>query len=271
VFSGIGLRSNTTGVHAVPALLTELGYHVPAAPSASSRGTALARRAALTVVPRPLARRVRARFVPLEAVDAHLERVAEESTDWSRTRAWAQMEAGSAWIRINVCGREPQGIVDPGAEYDEVCGELTAELLRCRDAATGQPAIVQVERRDDVVQGSRAHAMPDLWLRFNRDVVLRGIGHPTAGTFAERAEGWRATEHNGNGWLVLRGPGVRPGVDLADGRAEDLAPTLMHLLGAAVPADMEGRVLDELLGDELGPVCTAAVDASDDAWAAAAA
>jgi predicted AlkP superfamily phosphohydrolase/phosphomutase len=270
VFSGIGLRTNTSGVHALPALLTALGYHVPAVPSADARRTERLRRAALTVVPRALARRVRDRFVSAETVGAHLERIAAESTDWSRTRAWAQMEAGSAWIRINVRGREAQGVVDPGREYDEVCGELTAELLRCRDAATGEPAIVQVARREEIVSGPRTETLPDLWIRFNRDVVMRAITHPSAGTFQEHGEGWRATEHNGKGWLTLRGPGVRALPDLADARAEDMAPTLMHLLGAAVPDDMEGRVLEEMLRDDLGPVRTTSVDAADDAWAAVA-
>jgi len=266
VFSGIGLRTNTNGVHALPALLTALGYTVPAAASGGTRRVELARRAALTVVPRALARRVRARFVPPAAVEAHLERVAAESTDWSRTRAWGEMEAGSAWIRINVRGRDPQGVVDPGADYEALRDELIAELFACTDARTGEPAFARVERREDVVQGPRTEAMPDLWVRFNRDVVVRSLRHPRAGTFDESDEGWRATEHNGNAWLTLRGPGVRSGADLTAGRAEDLAPTLMHLLGAAVPEDMEGRVLDELLRDELGPPRVAAVDASDDAW-----
>jgi predicted AlkP superfamily phosphohydrolase/phosphomutase len=180
------------------------------------------------------------------------------------------MEAGSAWIRINVRGREAQGIVEPGREYDEVCGELTAELLRCRDAATGEPAIMQVARREEIVRGPRAETLPDLWIRFNRDVVVRTLTHPTAGTIEDSGDGWRATEHNSRGWLTLRGPGVRAMPDLADGRAEDMAPTLMHLLGAAVPDDMEGRVLEEMLGDDLGPVRTTTVDAEDDAWAAVA-
>jgi predicted AlkP superfamily phosphohydrolase/phosphomutase len=270
VFSGIGLRTNTNGVHALPALLTALGYHVPAAASGGTRRMELARRAALTVVPRALARRIRARLLSPAAIEAHLERVAAESTDWGRTRAWAEMEAGSAWVRVNVRGREPQGVVEPGAEYEELCDELTGELLACRDARTGEPAIARVERRDAVVSGPRAQAMPDLWVRFNRDVVVRALTHPRAGTLEDSSDGWRATEHNGNGWLTLRGPGVRAGADVVDGRAEDFAPTLMHLLGGAVPDDMEGRVLGELLHDDLGPVRTASVDAADDAWAAAA-
>ena len=269
VFSGIGLRTSTNGFHALPRMLTELGYHVPAPASGGTRRMELARRAALTVVPRALARRVRARLMTAEAVEAHTERLWAESTDWSRTRAWGEMEAGSAWVRINMRGRERDGIVEPGREYEDLLAAITADLLACTDARSGEPAIVRVERAESVVPGPRAGAMPDLFVRFNRDVVVRAMRHPRAGIVHDESNDWRATEHNGAGWLTLHGAHVRAGASAPGGRAVDFAPTLMHLLGGAVPADMDGRVLDELLAGDLGPVRTVATDARDDAWAAA--
>jgi predicted AlkP superfamily phosphohydrolase/phosphomutase len=267
VFSGIGLRSNTSGQHALPRLLTALGYHVPAAPAGSTRRVELARRLALTVVPRPLARRVRARLATPEEIDAHVERLADQSTDWARTRAWCEMEAGSAWVRINLRGRERDGTVEPGREYEELVDEIRGELFACTDDRTGRPAIVQVERAQDIVPGPRSAAMPDLFVRFTRKVAVRALRHPRAGVFPEASDGWRATEHNSAGWLTLHGPGVRAGASAPDGRAVDFAPTLMHLLGGAVPGDMEGRVLEELLDGDGRCVRTVDADARDDPWA----
>jgi hypothetical protein len=56
------------------------------------------------------------------------------------------------------------------------------------------------------------------------------------------------------GTLLLAGPGVRPGVRLSKGEQSgicttDLAPTLAYLLGVDPPAQNEGRVLREFLGD----------------------
>jgi arylsulfatase A-like enzyme len=49
--------------------------------------------------------------------------------------------------------------------------------------------------------------------------------------------------------LILSGPGIRAGVRLNGARLVDLAPTILHLLDIAPPAELEGRVLEEALVD----------------------
>ena len=56
----------------------------------------------------------------------------------------------------------------------------------------------------------------------------------------------RNGQHRDNGILFAVGPGVRPGQPV-EGRLEDIAPTVLHLLGLPVPRDMDGRVLTEML------------------------
>jgi hypothetical protein len=55
--------------------------------------------------------------------------------------------------------------------------------------------------------------------------------------------------HRENGILLAHGTGVRAGVEVAGARIIDLAPTILHLLGVPVPAEMDGRILHELLTD----------------------
>jgi predicted AlkP superfamily pyrophosphatase or phosphodiesterase len=47
--------------------------------------------------------------------------------------------------------------------------------------------------------------------------------------------------------LLASGPGIRPGVYTAPASLADIAPTLYRLLGVAAPANVDGRVLDEIL------------------------
>jgi hypothetical protein len=49
-----------------------------------------------------------------------------------------------------------------------------------------------------------------------------------------------------DGFLLVVGDGVKPGVVLRDASVLDLAPTLLYLMGLPVARDMEGRVLTEL-------------------------
>lgn len=57
----------------------------------------------------------------------------------------------------------------------------------------------------------------------------------------------RGTLGNGaDGLLLLRGPGVRAGVRIAEARLEDVVPTLLYATGLPIARDFDGRVLAEI-------------------------
>jgi predicted AlkP superfamily phosphohydrolase/phosphomutase len=56
-----------------------------------------------------------------------------ENVDWSHTRAYAM---GLGEVYVNLKGRESQGIVSPGAEYDALKKELKAKLVTMQDPRT---------------------------------------------------------------------------------------------------------------------------------------
>jgi len=64
--------------------------------------------------------------------------------DWSRTQAYSLGNVGQ--IRINLAGREPQGIVQPGADYEQVRDQIMACLITFRDAETGEAVVESMYR-----------------------------------------------------------------------------------------------------------------------------
>ncbi len=56
--------------------------------------------------------------------------------------------------------------------------------------------------------------------------------------------------HQNNGFIVLSGSGIKPGV-LYGAQVADIAPTVLYLLNLPVPADMGGRILTQALEPEL--------------------
>lgn len=265
VVSGMGMRPNTNGLTLLPRALEALGYTVPATASPAARRRERMRRVALAAVPRPLARAVRRRVLDPQALDRHAEQLWTESTDWSRTRAWAEAEQGSGWIRLNVEGREPAGIVRRGREYDDLCAEIAADLLELREVRSGLPAIDEVIHRSELTSGPHEEALPDLLIKWSSDAVVRRAHHPRIGIVEDSGEDWQVSEHDDDGWLVLNGPLVRTGARAAEAYVEDLTPTLLHLMGGVVPDHVDGRVLTELLEPDTGRVRYASDGISDEA------
>ncbi|HSJ59253.1 MAG TPA: alkaline phosphatase family protein, partial [Anaerolineae bacterium] len=164
--------------------------------------------------------------------------------DWERSRAYSfGRHLGS--IYINVKGREPEGIVEPGAEYEAVRDEIEQLAREFRDPHTGRRLIGEVLRREEIYHGPFMEQAPDLILRPNEpsDIFfgLADFGHRETVSTVYRYSGM----HRDFGMLIMNGPGIQPGAAVQDAAIPDLAPTILHAMGLAVPTDMDGRVLVE--------------------------
>jgi predicted AlkP superfamily phosphohydrolase/phosphomutase len=163
----------------------------------------------------------------------------DAQVDWSRTRAWGE---GGYYCRlcINVAGREPEGIVQPG-EYEQLCAELADRLERL-PGPDGSPLGTRVFRPHELWRQQRG-IPPDLIVYFG-DLGWRSngsIGHGRHWTF-ENDTGPDDANHDRDGICVIAGPGV-PAVHRDDLLIYDIAPTILALAGLPPDEGMRGRVL----------------------------
>jgi hypothetical protein len=175
--------------------------------------------------------------------------------DWSATRAHLG-EFPS--IRLNVKGREPLGVVEPGPEYEELRDHIIAQLQAVNEPDTGLPLFECVARREELYQGPYTDEAPDIivvprdvkytvtWKSFPRRV---GNGRHAVPSFLRDEPHWRGTsgKHRFKGILIACGGPISPGTILEGARLIDVAPTILHVFGLPIPSDMDGRVLEELL------------------------
>lgn len=175
--------------------------------------------------------------------------------DWSRTRAYAQGNFGQ--IFLNLKGRQPQGCVSP-EDAPALLADMKAELMELTNPADGSPLVERVYERDDLYHGPQSYLAPDLTVVL-RDWRFRTIGLHDFTTNQLISPAFGPTgDHRMEGIFVGLGPAFRPGSELpADADLLDIAPTVLHLLGVPVPADMDGRVLTEILDPALAPPPTA--------------
>ena len=143
-------------------------------------------------------------------------------------------------IRVNLVGREPDGRIHPGAACDAFCATLTQDLCDLVNAETGAPAVRRVLRTADLYQGPHLDALPDLLVEWNCDAPLNTVASPKIGTLKRPFASHRTGHHRDHGIFFATGPGLA--ARRLDGVVSvmDIAPTVAHRLGVAMP-DVDGR------------------------------
>jgi predicted AlkP superfamily phosphohydrolase/phosphomutase len=175
------------------------------------------------------------------------------SIDWSRTKAYcSEVLASPPSIWINLKGVKPQGIVDPG-DYDALVASIIEKLAELKDPRSGKPVINRVYRRNEIFHGPFSREGADLVLDWWSEDSLfssqpsfpEDTGKPALIIREHRpseTSEWGGT-HRLYGIVIAGGPAFKSGAEIANARLIDIAPTLLHLLGVAVPEDMDGKVL----------------------------
>ncbi|MFW6082579.1 MAG: alkaline phosphatase family protein [Chloroflexota bacterium] len=172
-----------------------------------------------------------------------------DDVDWSHTTAYSLGNVGQ--INLNVRGREPQGIVNPGSDYEKIRQDIIDRLQELRDPETGEHVIQEIYRREEIYWGDRLEQAADVLFVPTR-MEYFGFGEYEFGSnqILERMKRGISGTHRMNGTLVMHGTPVKPGMEVKDACLYDLAPTILHLMGEPIPSDMDGQVLTEALTAE---------------------
>lgn len=247
VVSGDAIGPNRAGWHLLPQLLAKLGLlvssDIPAGPARDAPKPApkgfdpvkLLR----DLLPKDF-RKSLARMLPTALRDRLAKRVDSAAMDWSRTRAYCLLTDLEGCIRINLKGREPEGIVEPGAEYEGVLAAIEAALAELVDPATGRPAVDRILRSDSAFPGLRRDRLPDLVVHWSREAPITALSSPRIGLVEGASPDPRPGTHAGPGFAILAGPGMVRG-SLPEGAGIlDVAPTVLRHFAIRPPSHMSG-------------------------------
>lgn len=158
------------------------------------------------------------------------------NVDWSKSKAYAM---GLGEIYINVAGREKQGIVAPGAEYEKVRSELIARLLTLTDAKNGEKAVSRVLRREEAYKKFDPNLIPDLFVLNTAGFRVSwqsSLGVPTENLFEDNTDVWSGDHCSVDPQLV---EGIFfATVKLNNTRIPsimDVDPSVLKLMGVSAP------------------------------------
>ena len=167
---------------------------------------------------------------------------------WCRARAFAVPSNNmTGAIRINLKGREPEGVVEPGAEYEALRREIADALTVLENPETGRPAVQWVARVEELYEGPRLRDMPDLFVEWDHSAPIATLCSPRIGRVSQTFTGHRTGDHLANGLLVGRGVGFRSGEVTELMRTQDIGPTVLDFFGVQSPRGCEGKSAMELL------------------------
>jgi hypothetical protein len=172
----------------------------------------------------------------------------QDPAAWARAHSFAlPMMDGFSAVRVNLVGREPEGRVRPGAEYDDHLDALESALLRVTNADTGEPAVERVVRTERVVDPMALGSGADLMVWWSKSAPLRAIHSPELGTVRAPWTDDRSGEHVMRGMFLLSDREARSGRRCMGGiggiggmQATDIAPTLCELGGVRPGASLTG-------------------------------
>lgn len=239
VVSPVGMEVNTSRADLLPEMLRAVLD--PDVPRSGGRSSIWWLRAALPSGWRAKA----AAALPERAALDLTARLELRGVGWSTTRAFAHPAENQGYIRLNLQGRERDGIVAP-ADAGALMDEIAAELLTFTDL-DGSPAVKSVDRVADLFgTGDRAHQLPDLIVRWTDTPAtqLEGVRSERYGTVLRQGVGsGRSGNHTeGDAWALVVPGASRPAELSRPPRLEDVAATAAALAGSP-PDNMAGEPL----------------------------
>jgi len=165
--------------------------------------------------------------------------------DWTQTRAFCGEISGQG-IFINLRGREPQGIVEPGPEYERLRDQIIKDLSSWREPGSDRLIVDRVYKREELYVGPHIDKAPDLL------VVMRDYGYLLLNSVRFTSRGYLRDVgdargfHRRDGIFAAWGHQIVPGLHIEAAEIIDLAPTILHLMGLPVPQTMDGKVLETI-------------------------
>ena len=183
--------------------------------------------------------------------------------DWAHTQAFSEELNYFPNIWINLKGREPQGVVEPGKPYERLREEIIEKLSSFTNPVTNDTIVRKAYKREELYRGDQLDKAPDIVVELNYD---QGYSYSLLPTSAETGKeplrtlrkdefmGAKGKSMNGShrmeGILALKGPSILKGQNFEGVSLMDLTPTILYLLSCSLPSDLDGKVITEAFGED---------------------
>lgn len=169
-------------------------------------------------------------------------------------------QGGIKGLRLNVKGREPCGIVDPGSDYHKIREEIIEKLSLIRDGDSGNTVFKKIYRKEELSDNlipEVVELLPDiiLWCFDNSKYTMTSnnilrkstlnnnfiVDSSIAGCFGD---------HTTEGIFICSGPAFKYNLSVEALDLIDIPAIILYLHAVPVPENFDGKVKEELFSLE---------------------
>jgi len=172
--------------------------------------------------------------------------------DWSKTKVYPGENVD--FLRVNLKGELPYGIVEPGQNYEELINFTKTKLENLRHPDTGEQLIEKVYRKEDLYHGPYLHEAPDLivWTKDYQHVIRGDLSQRKQGRIISVAtdKSDPSGTHRLNGIFIVSGKHIKKGCQISSANIMDAFPTILHIMGYPIPTFADGKVLAEIFDEK---------------------
>ncbi|HJT20596.1 MAG TPA: alkaline phosphatase family protein [Nitrospira sp.] len=246
VMSPSGMGPNNSRSHLLPAMLNAvLTDRDPGTERRAAPGSSLWKiRAA---VPTGIRSWI-ARMIPDRLALEIAARLELRDVRWGRTQAFMMPNDDAGYVRLNLRGREREGVVEP-KEADPLLDKIMEGLSTFRNG-DGTRVIQRMFRRSELgYPGPCEHQLPDLVVQWSERVVSPLAGVRSARFGEIPSPGWgtgRTGCHTGEAWALVVPGASKAALGTAAPHIQDIVPTICAAVGAD-RTGLSGRPLLEPL------------------------
>jgi len=173
------------------------------------------------------------------------------SIDTRHTLAYSTpLYANTCGIEINLEGRQSDGIVKSGAEYEKLRDDIINELKVIR-TEEGNRIVEEIYKKEEIYSGPEIERAPDIVFIFKSEYEAGNAIESQLITPVDKKsiDIWNGY-HSMDGVLIFRGEKIKKGMKIEHSELIDILPTIMYALNLSVPTDVDGRVLKEIFEDD---------------------
>ena len=186
--------------------------------------------------------------LPNAITDHLVKRWSSQMYAWTSTPYFPLPMDQAGYVRINLKGRERDGIVAPGRDYDALCERLESYFYGIQDADSGKPLVKNITRAWQETPASAAarSVLPDLLIHWG-ELAVGEVGSLRCDALPhfhldvpKKTVSGRSGNHIGRGWFVAAGSAICQQA-LRGYTIRDLAPTVFQQLGTPLLDSFSGR------------------------------